>query len=106
MNEDLLLLSIVLTQSLNSVNNLRAANLTLHQAAHMNKASQPEDLQHFLILMEVYGSVQHPSHFEPAIISLEMQRRYAMNELTTCSTRLKDAVNRLTKESKNGPPDV
>lgn len=69
-NEDLILMQIVLTKIMNVLNNLKAANATLYQAASINKQISPAELQNFWLLMEVYGSILPMSVFEPVIVSL------------------------------------
>ena len=55
--------------------------------------------------MEVYGSSMPLSLFEPAIMSLQMQRRFALSELLLCRKRIAEGIERMNDDSKNGRPD-
>jgi hypothetical protein len=90
------LLQLELSKVLESISNLKAANVSLQQTININKTVVPSDLQTFFILMEVYGSMVPQSIIEgPEISTLEAQRINAKNKLDACVHLIKESQARM-----------
>jgi hypothetical protein len=69
-NEDLLLMQIVITKIMSSLNNLKAAHCSLQTMLSLNSRVTPVEIRNFLVLLEVYGSMGAPYAFDPSINTL------------------------------------